>query len=88
VRPLALTLLVLVVVSVSMTAAAVLYGGATVGVPYPEPTPAQAASERHHMGVFDQLMLGAGVCWLVTLGAAVGLGVRWLAKRKRTEGVR
>lgn len=82
-RPLVLTLLMLVAVSVSMTVAAIVYGVVTVGVPYPEPTPAQAAEQRYHLGVCDQLMLGAGVCWLGTLGVAVGLGVRRVAIRKR-----
>lgn len=84
-RPLVLALLVLAAVSMCMTVAAIVYGVVTVGVPYPEPTPAQAAEQRYHLGVCDQLMLGAGFCWLVTLGVAVGLGVRWAANRQRKQ---
>ncbi len=84
-RPLLLTLLVLVAVSVCTSAFGVLYGGVTVGVPYQDATPAQLAEQHHHSGVFDWLMMGAGLMWLVTFGAAVGLGVWWVVTRKRTR---
>ena len=78
-----MALLVLVAVSVSMTVVAVGYGGVMVGVPYQDATPAQLASQQYHSGVFDWLMIGAGLMWLATVGAAIGLGVRWLATRTR-----
>ena len=80
-RPLLLTLVVMMAVSVCMTAFAFLYGGVMIGVPYQDATPAQNAEQQHHMGVFDWLMLGAGLMWLATLGAAVGLGVWWVVRR-------
>jgi hypothetical protein len=85
VKSLLLTLAVLVIVSVSMTVAAFLYGGATVGVPYPEPTPAQAASQRYHFEVFDCLMLGTGMSWLITFGAAGATTMIRVVNRKRNQ---
>lgn len=84
-RPLLLTLLVLVAVSVGMTAFGILYGGAMVGVPYQDATPVQFAEQQHHSGVFGWLMLGAGLSWLVTFGAATVTAIMWVANRKRTR---
>jgi heme/copper-type cytochrome/quinol oxidase subunit 2 len=89
VRPLVLTLLVLLAVSISTTALCVLYGGAMIGVPYQDATPAQAAEQQYHSGLFDWLMFGAGLSWLVTVAATVTTTFIWAANRKRnrTEGM-
>lgn len=84
-RSLLLTLLVLAAASVCITAFAFLYGGVMIGVPYQDATPAQNAEQQHRMGVFDWLMVGAGLAWLVTFGVVVGLGVRWVVWRTRTR---
>ena len=84
-RPLLLTLAVLVAVSVCMTTVCMGYGVVNVNVPYQDPTPAQTAAQTYHSGVVDWLMLGAELSWLVTFGAAAGLGVRWLVNRTRTR---
>lgn len=84
-RPLLLTLLVLVAVSVCMTVACMGYGVVNVNVPYQDATPVQLAEQRHHSGVLDWLMLGVGLSWLVTFGAATVTAIMWVANRKRTR---
>lgn len=85
-RPLLLTLLVLVAVSVSVSVA--FFGHAVVTgtvLPEPDAPPAKAAYMAEQSGINGWLFLGAGLSWLVTFGVAVGVGVRWVAKRNRAE---
>jgi hypothetical protein len=87
VRPLLLTLAVLVAVSVCMTVACVGYCVVfpVNMVPGPEDTPMMKANGARYSDGLFWLMLGAMLAWLVTFGAAVGLGVRWLVVRTRTR---
>ncbi len=85
-RPLLLTLLVLFAVSVCMTF--VFFGHAIVTgtvLPEPDAPPAKAAYMAEQSGIGNWLFMGVELSWLVTFGAAVGLGVRWLVKRMRTR---
>ncbi len=58
-----------------------------IGVPYPDPTPEQAAYERFHLRIGQPLFLAAGAAWLVAgVAAAVCMG-RWLLRRRPSEPV-
>ena len=50
-----------------LLAAAAAYGGLLVGVPYPDPTPDQAAEEAYHLHVAD----GVALAGLFTAAAGV-----------------
>ena len=53
------------------------YGVITVGVPYPEPTPSQAAWEKIHSGISGWLMLwGTGTLFLGLIGLMACFVVR------------
>jgi len=86
VRPLLLTLLVLIAVSVCMSVA--FFGHAVVTgtvLPEPDAPPAKAAYMAEQSGIGGWLFMGVELSWLITFGAAAGLGVRWLVVRKRTR---
>jgi hypothetical protein len=83
-------LLVLSVISVGLTAVWFVYSAMrprragftlvttpTVTMIKPGEAPAPPLEGR--------LLIGAGASWLVTFGMVVGLGVRWVANRKRTR---
>jgi hypothetical protein len=73
----------LLIVAVLLSAAFMAHGLATgIGVPYPDPTPEQAASERYHEGLSQPLFLAAAASWLVAGGAiAVAAACRLLRAR-------
>lgn len=87
-----LALAVLMAVSVSMTVVCAGYGAVNLGTMFPGPddTPAQQAASVYHSDVTGWLMLGTGLSWLVTVGAAATTNAIWVMNRKRdrTEGVR
>lgn len=85
-RAVRLTLLALVAMSVCMTV--VWFGHAVqTGCVLPEPDapPARATYLAEQTEINGWLMLGAGLSWLVTLGAAIGLGVRRVVDRRRIQ---
>jgi hypothetical protein len=79
VRPQLLTLAILVAVSVCVTVV-----GLSIDVKV-TPTAAAAMRPTPPNPLEGWASLGAGLSWLVTFGAAVGLGVRWVTNRKRTR---
>ena len=76
-RPLLLTVAVLVVVSISMTVV-----GLSIDVKA-TPTAAEAMKWTPPNPWGGWALIAAGVSWLMTFGAVVELGVRWVVKRKR-----
>lgn len=61
--------------------------GTGIAVPYPDPTPEQAAYERYHLGISQPLFLVTGAAWLAAgVTAAVCIG-RWLLRGGRAEAV-
>jgi hypothetical protein len=52
--------------------------GTGIAVPYPEPTPEQAALEKYHHRISDRLVLSAMVAWLAASVAVVVWVTRWL----------
>ncbi len=58
-----------------LTLAGFLYGVLTVGVPYPDPTPAQAAAERSNLAISDWAMAGGGIMLLAGIAGVGILGV-------------
>lgn len=49
-----------------------------IAVPYPDPTPEQAAYERYHRGISDSLFLTAGAGWFAAVAvaaASIGRGL-------------
>jgi len=58
-----------------VAAGGLLYGVLAVGVPYPDPTPAQAVTERSNLAISNWMMAGGGVMVLVGLAGMVVLGV-------------
>jgi|GEM_PF-6166388 hypothetical protein len=76
----------LFVVAVLLSAAFLTHGVATgVGVPYPDPTPEQAAYERYHRGISQPLFLAAGVAWLVAVVAAAVSAGLWSLRARHPE---
>ncbi len=76
----------LLVVAILLSAVFMAHGLATgIGIPYPDPTPEQAAYERFHQGISNPLFLAAGVAWLVAGIAAVMCAIRWLLRGVRPE---
>ncbi len=70
----------LAVVALVLSAVFTIHGVATgLGVPYPDPTPQQAAFVRYHWGISNVLFFTTGVGWLLAGSAAVwaGLQSRW-----------
>jgi hypothetical protein len=69
-------MIVTAVVGLFMAAGGLFYGVLTVGVPYPDPTPAQAVAERSNLAISSWMMAGgtfvllAGVAGMVCLGVA------------------
>ena len=55
-----------------------LYGGFTIGVPYQDATPAQAAAERANMAITSRAMVGGVLMFLAGIGGAAILGLRRL----------
>lgn len=61
------TLLFLLGVAVLLTSIFMAHGVATgIAVPYPDPTPAQAAYERCHLAISDRMLVSASAAWLAT----------------------
>jgi hypothetical protein len=63
-----------------VAAGGLLYGGLTVGVPYPDPTPAQAVAERSNLAISSWMMAGGSAVLLVGI---VGIGVLGVARLSR-----
>ena len=62
-----------------LTAAFLAHGLMTgVGVPYPDPTPEQAAYVRYHLAVNEPLFLAAGLSWLATGAGGAAWAIRWV----------
>jgi len=55
--------------------AGVAYGALTVGVPYPDPTPAQAAAERAYLAISARAMGGGVILMLAGVGGLAMLGL-------------
>jgi len=76
----------LIVLAGLLTAVGMVHGVATgIGVPYPDPTPDQAAYERYHLGISKPLFLASGVAWLLAGACAAACAGRWLLKGGRGE---
>ena len=75
----------LVALAVALAAAALGHDLFVVGLPYPDPTPEQAAAAREDAAVTRRLAAAAAVAWLAAGLAAVTLAVtavgRWLRRR-------
>jgi hypothetical protein len=67
------------VVAVLMSVVSMAHFVVAIGIPYPDPTPEQAAQERHHLAISNILFVSAGGCWLLT--AVVALF--WFGRRLR-----
>ena len=79
---------VLITVALCLSITFVAHGVVTgVGLPYPDPTPEQAAYERFHRGVSQPLFLVAGASWLAAgVSAAMAMG-HFLMRRKQFKSV-
>lgn len=78
-------MLLLVIAGLAVMLSALAYGGVYVNVPYPEPTPEQAASQAHHDLVFERLfVLGLAM----SLVGAAGMAVARTQQRRRRRRVR
>jgi hypothetical protein len=72
--------LVLCAVAVILSAAFVIHIGATgSGVPFPDPTPAQAAYERSQSAISSRILFAAALAWIATLIAA---GMQLIRRRR------
>ena len=73
------TLLILMAVAVLLSAAFMAHIAATgIGVPYPDPTPTQAAYERYHLAISQPIFFAAGAAWLAVAVAAFVCVASWL----------
>jgi hypothetical protein len=69
----------LLALAVLLSAAFLAHGvGTGIAVPYPDPTPEQAAFERYHQRISLPLCLAAVVAWLAAGAALAACAVRWL----------
>lgn len=59
-----------------------MYGVLAVGVPYQDPTPAQAAAERTSSAIVDWAMGGGTVMVLVGIVGVATIGIRRLVRRR------
>jgi hypothetical protein len=66
-------MLALAATGLAVAIGGILYGVVTVGVPYPDPTPAQAAAERANLAIVEWAMVGGG---LLLLCGVVGMTIR------------
>jgi hypothetical protein len=64
----------------AMAIGGLLYGVLAVGVPYHDPTPAQAAAERASLSISGWAMGGGGVIALVSLAGTAIIGTSRLVK--------
>ena len=54
-----------------------------IAVPYPDPTPEQAAHERYHRAISDPLFAVTAACWSLAGFAGLIRAGRWLLRRDR-----
>jgi len=54
-----------------------------VVLPYPHPTPEQAAYEHYHLAISKPLFGTAALAWLLTAVTAFAAGISWIAGRCR-----
>ena len=54
-----------------------------IAVPYPDPTPEQAAHVKYHSAVSDSLFLAAGLAWSVAVGVTAICSARRAIRRGR-----
>ncbi len=72
--------IVTVVVGLFVAAGGLLYGVLMVGVPYPDPTPAQAAAEGANLAISSWMMASGSVVLLVGVAGMGALGVARLLR--------
>ena len=71
-----------------LSAAWMAHGVATVGIPYPDPTPEQAAYVRYQKAISEQICLASCVAWLAAgIAASVYVVRRLLQSRLCNPGV-
>lgn len=68
----------------ALMVAGLLYGVLMVGVPYPDPTPAQAVAERSNVAISGWVMAGGSV---VLLAGLAGSGLRRSRKSTIRDGM-
>ena len=69
--------IVTTVVGLFVAAVGLIYGVLMVGVPYPDPTPAQAVAERSSVAISGWMMSSGGGVFLV---GVAGMGVVGVAR--------
>ncbi len=63
------------VMGLFVAAAGLIYGVLMVGVPYQDPTPAQAVAERSNLAISSWMMASGSVVFLVGVAGTGVLGV-------------
>ncbi len=78
--------LALLVLSLGLAVAFLVHAIATgVVIPYPDPTPEQAAYERFHRPIGSALFLAAGASFAAYLASAVvAVGLKMIGRQRRS----